>query len=371
MCSQANAKLNVTEEERRTLTTQLSDQKEEISLLHRDVCSLKEQKVTLETQISVLEEQSNNSRELLIQLETEKNLKSYFEAQNEQEKRERIAATAQHLAIQNELQKKLQDVENRLTVCLTENESNVNSLQNEKCSLVEKSKEQEETIHGLKEEISSLHVVLKEKQQFAEKFQGISVESARNLDSMLAEKEKQYIAAVEELSFCKGELEKLRSKLTDSLSSSELTKQEEKKKMQDFEDKLQVSEQMRRKLFNVIQELRGNIRVFARVRPFLPGDYSSGDSQSYPESAISPRSDLNTLKIKRCANSENKKDKDENYDFSFDRVFGPAIGQQELFQEVGEFVQSALDGYQVCLFSYGQTGSGKVKILLLTLLLLH
>ena len=47
------------------------------------------------------------------------------------------------------------------------------------------------------------------------------------------------------------------------------------------------------------------------------------------------------------------------YDFSFDRVFAPSAGQEAIFQEVSEFVQSALDGYNVCLFSYGQTGSGK------------
>ena len=40
-------------------------------------------------------------------------------------------------------------------------------------------------------------------------------------------------------------------------------------------------------------------------------------------------------------------------------MFGPSIGQEAVFTEVSEFVQSALDGYSVCLFSYGQTGSGK------------
>ncbi len=29
----------------------------------------------------------------------------------------------------------------------------------------------------------------------------------------------------------------------------------------------------RRKLQNLVQELRGNVRVFARLRPFLPNDH--------------------------------------------------------------------------------------------------
>lgn len=49
----------------------------------------------------------------------------------------------------------------------------------------------------------------------------------------------------------------------------------------------------------------------------------------------------------------------KDYPFAFDHIFGPETQQEDVFQEVSSFVQSALDGYNVCLFSYGQTGSGK------------
>ena len=136
------------------------------------------------------------------------------------------------------------------------------------------------------------------------------------------------------------------------------------KKIADYEDKIRSGEIQRRKLHNLVQELRGNVRVYARVRPFLPSD--GLDLSSPPEPTISVRSESNSMRICKVVRSPDERV--EDHSFNFDRVFGPSVSQENLFLEVSEFVQSALDGYHVCLFSYGQTGRSAINYYLVIII---
>jgi kinesin family protein C1 len=134
------------------------------------------------------------------------------------------------------------------------------------------------------------------------------------------------------------------------------------KRMQDAIDaaeqaheKLRQEETLRRKLFNQVQELKGNIRVMCRVRP-------AHATETDPASITFPDNDTDSKEVSIQGPSKTSatgKDITSAYSYSFDRVFGPAAQNGEVFEEISQLVQSALDGYNVCIFCYGQTGSGK------------
>ncbi|OQR83828.1 kinesin-like protein [Achlya hypogyna] len=112
----------------------------------------------------------------------------------------------------------------------------------------------------------------------------------------------------------------------------------------DLERQVHEGNILRRAMHNTIQELRGNVRVHVRLRPFLPSD---GDYEKLKSSWVVDE-DASTI----VSSAKQMR-------FSFDKLFGQTHGQEQVFNEVADFIQSAIDGYHVCIFAYGQTGSGK------------
>eukprot|EP01116_Phalansterium_solitarium_P023290 TRINITY_DN808_c0_g2_i3.p1 TRINITY_DN808_c0_g2~~TRINITY_DN808_c0_g2_i3.p1 ORF type:complete len:708 (-),score=304.84 TRINITY_DN808_c0_g2_i3:54-2177(-) len=125
----------------------------------------------------------------------------------------------------------------------------------------------------------------------------------------------------------------------------------------DLEAKIRDDEALRKKLHNTIQELKGNIRVFCRIRPFV-GDESGTDGQLTANFEFPPNTDR-SLDIVTEMSSATGKDCGKRTGFTFDKVFQPNSTQKQVFEEISQLVQSSLDGYNTCIFAYGQTGSGK------------
>ena len=102
--------------------------------------------------------------------------------------------------------------------------------------------------------------------------------------------------------------------------------------------------QLRKKLHNQIEDMKGKIRVYARCRPFAQYEKEKGCQQ-----CVTFKDDMSCLVTNGKRANE----------YTFDEVFRPDSKQSQIFEGVSHLVQSAVDGFNVCIFAYGQTGSGK------------
>ncbi|CAC5407954.1 KIFC1 [Mytilus coruscus] len=147
------------------------------------------------------------------------------------------------------------------------------------------------------------------------------------------------------------ELEILLKERNEDMKKKEIEDQKKEAQNREIIRKLEME---RRNLHNKIQELNGNIRVFCRVRPLLnhekQGNNCTIDHINFPDQKT-----IEVVKTGHASESKNKLQKT----FNFDKVFSNKATQDHVFTEISQLVQSALDGYNVCIFAYGQTGSGK------------
>jgi kinesin family protein C1 len=121
----------------------------------------------------------------------------------------------------------------------------------------------------------------------------------------------------------------------------------EAKQMTDYIEECYMA---KKKLNNELQELRGNIRVYCRIRPFLSSETDEGTYELVNE---------NTLKLKVPKENHKSENHQKDYIFNFEQIFDMKENQESIFNELAQLIQSSVDGKNVCIFAYGQTGSGK------------
>ncbi len=131
------------------------------------------------------------------------------------------------------------------------------------------------------------------------------------------------------------------------------------------------NDQVRRQLHNELIDLRGNIRVFCRIRPLSTVGETGVSGSAHPPSTqptmqfvpIASRTGPNgaslteELEVHMPSESITGIARNQTATYKFDKVFAPSDSQKQLFRELSGFVESALDGYSVSVFAYGQTGT--------------
>lgn len=243
--------------------------------------------------------------------------------------------------LKQEHNKKLADLENNIDQTLNNLENELKIMESDKVSKTQKYDELNNTILvPLKNENSNL------------------TETFNDLQTRYKNKQQE----INELRTTVLEIELKTSNSHEELTTTKNDIVMKEQKIIEMKEVLINLEQQRRSLHNRLQELKGNIRVYCRVRP--PSDLECLTFIDYPEEmtfnasqqlTIHKESENNTAYGESSYSLQNK----NAYTFNFDKVFSPNDKNEQVFDELSQLIQSSLDGYNVCVFAYGQTGSGK------------
>lgn len=349
--------MDVSLTDRKTLEDAVDVAKTRVSDLERERDRLDEKNLQLRGEIDGLRQQAQS---LTLDLEGERRKHQYDLDDKAREHRNEVDQLRRELSDETERQQKV----HREALEALERHYRV-ELEDER---IQKAKEIQELKTKLGTEQQDLNLALDEKDRGIQslRVQMEELKSDLQLEQTLKGALQKQIAEMSITSMTledrnralRAQLEFLESdskQQSDSFANMEARLQEALRHAEEARQKLMKEETERRILFNKYQELKGNIRVMCRVRPVL--ETSEGDEAKimFPDLKTSAQIDIMGPEEKSSLGNVSRK----TNPFEFDRVFSPDVHNEEVFGEISQLVQSALDGYNVCIFCYGQTGSGK------------
>ncbi|KAH8077613.1 hypothetical protein JL720_9998 [Aureococcus anophagefferens] len=102
------------------------------------------------------------------------------------------------------------------------------------------------------------------------------------------------------------------------------------------------------KYWNMMEDMKGKIRVFVRCRPFAKYELEKkcGSVVHFDDDTTLTVDGHNGPKV---------------FNFDAPPAAGGDAGQGDVFEDTSNLIQSCLDGFNVCIFAYGQTGSPRSR----------
>jgi len=240
----------------------------------------------------------------------------------------------------------------------------------------------ERTRQALESSMEQKTLDLQKAREELNKYHEITGQSAENMEKLMVKSralEDQNSTQNEVLEAIKSQYEMVKQKLSlyevqngsineqHQIAMKELEAKD--RLLREAEEQIHEGEMLRKKLHNQILELKGNIRVFCRTRPLTDEEASAEMPNGAPTISYTSQGEKSGkgLQLHVATNKQAKKRSSSGescYNFDFDRAFQQDASQEEVFEEISQLVQSALDGYKVCIFAYGQTGSGKTHTMI-------
>lgn len=307
------------DKEKNSLHIEVLDIRREVTRLNREVSDLKGKiwSIEMAQSAAITEAQEAVDSAKAAALEDElKSKQAAIEAANEQQ--------AELEAKIEEIKKQQKAIVNRLAELDALRETEVKDLQEElnnvKTNTKDLEKQREDQLNDLVEQVANMTAMYNANKEEIEQVREDQkeVQELLELKADIQRREREHAAVIEG----------------------------QGKRIEYLDKEYKKEAVMRKKYFNQIEDLKGKIRVYCRVRPMLPFEKSRGQAV-----AVSVPDDMTI--------THQWKDEKKDREYVFDSVFTPDIKQEQVFESTKHLVQSAVDGYNVCIFAYGQTGSGK------------